>query len=129
MSAKYDITAENLEKAGYRAIHAGDDYDHAFTVTRAGSALDLNGAILWFTIKEDSALADDEAKLQLQTPTQIEVTDAAQGKFTVRFDQDATKNLEGEWPYDIKCKLQSGSIIRLSRGVIQFLANLTRATA
>lgn len=131
MSAHYDITAEVLEAANFRAIHAGDDYDHGFSVTRGGATLPITGATLWFTVKEDSSQTDAEAKLQLKTgapDNKIEITDGAAGEFTVHFKAADTANLEGEWPYDLKAKLSGGQIIRLARGVIQFLPNLTRAT-
>lgn len=134
MSARYDITAKNLESAGYRAIHAGDDYDHKFEVTRDGTAQPLTDAKLWLTIKEDSSLADAASKLQYDSETpggspNIEITAAADGKFTVHFRSSDTAGLEGLWPYDIKARLgPSGSaILRIARGEIEFLPNLTRA--
>jgi hypothetical protein len=134
MSARYDITAKNLESAGYRAIHAGDDYDHKFTVTREGIALPLTDAKLWLTIKEDSSLADSAAKMQYDSETpggapNIEITSAVDGEFTVHFRSSDTAGLEGIWPYDIKARLGStgAAILRISRGEIEFLSNLTRA--
>lgn len=136
MSAKYDITVKNLERANYRPIHAGDDYDHQFTVTRNGASLSLTGAKLWLTIKEDALLEDSSAKLQYDSETpggdeNIEITDAASGEFTVHFRDTDTVGLEGRWPYDIKARLgAAGSpIIRVARGVIEFLPNLTREIA
>lgn len=133
MSATYDITAKNLERAGYRAIHAGDDYDHQFTVTRAGTPLDLTGAKLWFTIKEDSSLPDDAAKLQYDSALpapgpNVEITNPADGEFTIHLRDTDTAGLEGLWPYDIKARLGAAGapIIRLARGKIEFLPNLTR---
>lgn len=130
MSVKYDITADALEQAGFRAIHAGDDYDHDFTATRDGNALDLSGGKVWFTVKEDSKLADNQAKLQVDSDgADLTITDAGAGEFTVHLRDTATSGLEGLWPYDIKARLgAAGSpVIRLARGKIEFLPNLTRA--
>lgn len=127
MSVVYNMTAKDLEGRGFRAIHAGDDYDHGFTYTRGGAVQDLTSATLWLTVKESSTLTDGQAKLQLTSPTKIEITDAAAGEFTVHFYDTDTEGLEGEWPYDIKVKMASGAIIRIARGVIEFLPNITRA--
>jgi hypothetical protein len=132
MSTKYDITADALEAAGFRPIHAGDDYDHKFTASLDGSPLSLIGAKLWMTIKEDSKLSDGNAKLQVDSDTgDITITDPVDGKFTVHFRDVATAGLEGEWPYDIKARLGGvgADVIRLARGKIEFLPNITRAIA
>lgn len=136
MSAKYDITVKNLERANYRPIHAGDDYDHQFTVTRNGTPLDLTGAKLWFTIKEDSSQEDSEAKLAYNSEfpggdPNVEITNAGAGEFTVHLRDSDTDGLEGIWPYDIKARLGAAGapILRIARGVIEFLPNLTREIA
>jgi hypothetical protein len=130
MSVKYDITAETLEAANFRALHAGDDYDHDFTASRDGTALDLDGGKVWLTIKEDSKLADAQAKLQVDSDgTGITITAGPAGEFTVHFIDTETDGLEGVWPYDIKVRLGAAgaAVIRLARGKIEFLPNLTRA--
>ena len=131
MSATYEITAENLRALSYRELFAGDDYPHQFKVQRGGVALSLAGAKVWFTVKEASLKADANAKLQLTSAssTQIEITDAVNGIFVVKFTGAATADLEGTWLYDIQIKLASGTIITAARGVIEFLPNLTRATS
>lgn len=132
MSVEYNITAETLEAANFRAIHAGDDYDHDFTATRGGVVLNLTDAKIWFTIKEDSKLGDAQAKLQIDSDgAEITITDAAAGEFTVHLRDTATNGLEGLWPYDIKVRLGAAgsAIVRLARGKIEFLSNLTRDIA
>jgi hypothetical protein len=130
MSDKVDITTDYLTREGYRVIHAGDDYDYTFTVLRDGSALSLVGAKLWFTIKARSSDLDP-GKLQYDSTdsTEMEITDGANGIFVLHLKAADTKDLEGTWEYDIKALLSSGSIIRLSRGVIEFLPNITRASS
>jgi len=137
VSVRYDMLAEALEARGYRPIHAGDTYDHDFTVVRAGEELPLAGAKLWLTVKETDLQADAQAKLQLTgtdpapeppaEPGDIEITDAAHGAFTVHFLPAATQDLAGTWPYDIQAKLSSGEVITLCHGVIEFLENITRS--
>lgn len=137
MSVKYDMTAEALIGASYRPIHAGDDYDHRFTVTRNGVALPLTGAAkVWLTVKESSVEPDSQAKLQLSSDdsAQIEITDAAGGEFVVKFRGTGakhTQDLEGKWLYDLQAKLDAPAetLITLAYGKVEFLPNLTRATS
>jgi len=130
MSVKYDITSDYLIRANFRPIHAGDDYDHCFTVERAGLPLDLTSAKLWFTIKADINETDTEAMLQYSSdlPAEIEITDILNGKFVIHIAAIDTAEFEGTWNYDIKAKLSTDKILRIARGVIQFLPNITRAT-
>ena len=131
MSVRYDITADALETNGYRPLHAGDDYTHEFTAQVDGSALDLSGATIWLTIKDDTTDPDTEAKLAYSTAedTEVKITDATAGKFSVYLKQADTAKLEGSWQYDIKVKLSGGSFRRLARGTIEFLPNITQATS
>jgi hypothetical protein len=131
MSVKYEPTADFLTRSNYRVIHAGDDYTHTFTVTRSGAALDLTSAKLWFTLKQDVDDTDAEAKMQYSTDdvTEMQITDDTAGKFSLYLKDTDTASLAGTWDYDIKCKLGSGDIIRLARGIIEFLPNITQASA
>lgn len=131
MSVKYDPTSDYLIRNNYRVIHAGDDYTHTFTVTRAGLSLDLSSAKLWFTVKQDTYDADAEAKLQYSTDdaSEMQITSATEGKFSLYLKAEDTSGMAGSWNYDIKCKLGSGDLIRLARGIIEFLPNITQASA
>jgi hypothetical protein len=131
MSVKYDITAAYLTRSTFRAIHAGDDYDHLFTVERAGSLLNLTSATLWFTVKDDLNDLDTEAKLQYDStvPANIEITAPAGGEFIIHLNAADTAELQGTWNYDIKAKLASGKILRIAWGVIEFLPNTTQASS
>lgn len=128
MSVVLDLTAEVLQSLGFRPIHAGDDYDLTLTAQIDGVVIDLSGATIWFTAKEDSIDTDANAKLSYKTDqvTEIEITDAANGIFKVYFREPTTKDIEGLWPYDIQIKTNAPKIITLCRGDIEFLENLTR---
>ena len=111
-------------------------YDYSFSITRGGSVLDLSGAKIWFTVKEHALDNDTDAKLQLvsDVSSEIQITNAAGGEFTVKFrgsgaSQKNTSDLEGEWIYDIQVLLNDGTIITAAYGTIEFLKNITRATA
>ena len=89
MSIDYDITAEALSGLNYRRLHAGDDYDFRFNLIRNSVAFPLTGVgvKVWLTIKEASLKADADAKLQLTSAVsgEVEITDATNGRFVVKF--------------------------------------------
>lgn len=126
--AEYNITRSDLEIAGSRLLHAGDDYDYTFTITEGGVAKDLSSASVWFTIKEDAIDTDAEAKLSLTGGSGIDMTNAATGILVVQFASGSTANLEGSWVYDLQIKL-TGKVITVAWGKIEFLPNITRATS
>jgi hypothetical protein len=134
MSVKHDILADDLARQGFRVLHAGDDYDYTFTVTRDGSPLDLTGAKLWLSVKGSRVESDAEAKLQLTEADGISITNAAGGVFVVQFRGEGAKttaNLAGKWPYDMQAKLSGAApnLITLARGTIEFLPNITRSVS
>jgi hypothetical protein len=130
MSARWDITAESLLINSFRQLHAGDDFTHIFLFTRGGTALDLTGATVRFTVKEDTVETDAQAKLLYDsgTVTELEITDAVGGEITLKLQSADTQDLEGLWLYDIQATFAGGSVMTLARGRIEFLPNLTRTT-
>ena len=140
MSTTHHITEENLRSQNFRPLHAGDDYDHKFTVERPpGTPLDLTGASVWFTVKADALETDAQAKLQLNSTAaggsdnEIEITDPTNGVFFVKFRGAGAKNtadLEGKWKYDIQVRLGAApfTLITVATGYIEFLENITRTT-
>lgn len=136
MSTDIDITAEALAAQNYRLLHAGDDYDYKFSLVRNALPISLVGVgvKIWFTVKEASLKSDADAKLQLTSAssTQIEITDAAIGKFTVKFRAGVTDDLEGVWRYDLQVKaFVAGTlkVMTVAKGLVEFLPNLTRSTS
>lgn len=128
MSARYDITADFLLKSGYRALHAGDDYNHTFSVEHPpGVPLSLTGAKIWLTIKESDTDSDAASKLQYSNsvPPQIQITDGPNGVFVVGFQATDTQDLAGSWLYDIQVRLSSLKILTVARGIIEFLPHIT----
>lgn len=127
MSINLDITAEALRSSGFRVLHAGDDYEYKFSVTRGGAALPLTGAKLWVSVKEASVQDDNAAKLQLTSDSSAEIEIVSETDFVVKFSAASTADLEGLWLYDIQVLLADGSILTLASGAIEFLANVTRS--
>lgn len=136
MSQQLDITELSLRAGSFRPLHAGDSYDYKWSITRAGVALDLTSAQVWFTVKESLTQQDSDALLQLISTdsNEIEITDALNGELTVKFrgtgaQQKNTSDLAGLWDYDLQVRLGGSSeIITVAYGKIEFLQNLTRAT-
>lgn len=134
MSIVYNITSDELSAAGYRSLHAGDDYRHRFFLTQGDDEdpFDLSpvGTKIWFTIKESSIKSDTNAKLQLSTSDNIEiVSPPTLGEFVVKLNSIDTKDLEGIWMYDMQVRgFRDGmfQILTVARGLIEFLPNLTR---
>lgn len=143
MSQYLEITKKYLEQNNFRVLHAGDDYDMRFAITREGASLDLTDASLWFTVKESSTEEDSEAKLFLiggdatdASADEIDVIDDTGGVILVKFRgegaaQKATADLEGKWLCALKVKLgdTDSTKITVARGLIEFLPNLSRTTA
>jgi len=135
MSIVYNITSDDLSAAGYRTLHAGDDYRHRFYLTSGEDEdpFDLSpiGTKIWFTIKESSIKSDINSKLQLSTSDNIEIiSPPTLGEFVVKFNSEDTQDLEGTWLYDMQVRgFKDGSfkILTVARGLIEFLPNLTRA--
>lgn len=129
MSFRKNITPEILDEAGFRPLFAGDDYTYKFTLVDSSAvAIDITGATIWFTIKADPVEKDSAAKLQLKTPTEIVITDGANGKFSVVFLPADTLSLEGENVYDLKILIGT-KLYRIAYGTIEFLPNITRETS
>jgi hypothetical protein len=139
VSIDYDITAEALSGLNYRRLHAGDDYDFRFNLIRNSVAFPLTGVgvKVWLTIKEASLKADADAKLQLTSAVsgEVEITDATNGRFVVKFRAGGSKgtdDLEGTWRYDLQVKAYVDGVLKVvtvAEGLIEFLPNLTRAIA
>lgn len=128
MSVKHDITERSLTAAGFRVLHAGDDYDYQFALQRDGGVYDLTGATVRFVVKEDSVETDAQAKLNYDsgTPADIELVDAVNGVLTVHFKHADTQDLEGEWIYNLQVTESGGAVITFARGKIEFLPNIAR---
>jgi len=133
MSVEHNILAEELARQGFRVLHAGDDYDYTFTVTRGGAALDLSSAKMWLTVKGSRVESDSEAMLQLTEADGITISNPSGGVFVVNFRGEGAKStadLAGKHPYDIQARLSGAApnLITLARGIIEFLPNITRST-
>jgi len=139
MAETYNLTQKNLKTAGFRPLHAGDDYDWRVNFTWPGSET-LVGAKVWLTVKESYDDLDANAKLQLDSSDgdQIEILDSE--SILVKFRSSLNGKGAGKvtddlyraepYYYDIQIKFASASkIVTVQDGEIEFAPNVTRASS
>jgi hypothetical protein len=132
-----DLTASYLRSQDYRPIIAGDNYNLKLTLTEKDisdtiTAIDLTApAKVWLTVKRSTDDGDAGALLQLSSASaaEIEITDHANGKITIKFTPAGTAGIPGLWPYDIQVKKTDGGLVTVAGGQIEFGAHTTRATS
>lgn len=125
---RFDITSRTLIASGARPIHAGDHYDYRFALTEEGSPLSLEGAKIWFTVKESDTDSDADAKLQLTSDEveEIEVPTPITGVFYLHLAPVMTEDLTGTWLYDLQIRRTSGAVVTVAYGAFEFLPNVTK---
>ena len=107
----------------------------SFTVTCSddeGGVLDITGAVLWFTAKNNPTDTDAQAVFQHYSPSNgIVLTDAANGIATITMAESDTSGLDGDTTlyWDVQCVDALGGIQTLARSVITITTDITVATA
>lgn len=122
---------------------------------RRGDTLDVDFAGLgdltarsniWFTVKDDKDDADSSAAIQIDELTgllyiigtvgtaahgSITVTDAAAGDLTVVLDAEETAKLplSGRFSYDVQMLCAAGTVQTETRGHVDLIGDITRATS
>lgn len=112
-------------------MYRGDTQSFAFAVTRSGAVEDLAGSVLWFTVKTDQSVADDDALFQKSTTNGgIVVTDEPGGLATVTVDPEDTEDLAetATYQFDLQLKTSGGNIETVATGQITITADYTRST-
>lgn len=96
-----------------------------------GSAYDLTGATLWFTLKRDYADLDSAAELQHTIGSGIVVTNAAGGLATHTIGAIETAGLAVGllYRYDYKLKAADGTLKPIEAGTFSVKPYVTRATS
>jgi len=113
---------ENLER--YR----GDDdpLDLAFT-DGDDVVIDITGATIFFTVKENETDADADALISKDITSH---TDPTAGKTSIDITAADTNDLDpGTYYYDIQYKSALGKIATIEKGNFTILADITRRTA
>jgi len=113
-------TQQNLE------ITRGDDVYYILNFTDANSLpIDITGWIVFFTVKENLADTDGEAKIRKDITTH---TDPANGKTRIHLTNTDTRLSKSHY-YDVQVKKPDGSIITLLIGNINFKKDVTQRTS
>lgn len=114
----------------------GDTPEFKFVVLASdlpgASAFNLTSCDVTFTAKYEQADLDGDAVFQRATGgSGITVTDAANGKLTVRLSADDTSGLTEETTlqWDLQVEDSSGGIMTPARGTLLVLADITRGTS
>ncbi len=104
-------SAQNFE------IVQGNDADIGIVVRNsAGAVKDISGATIKFSIAKTR---DDAPIFSKVTPTQIELTDAPNGLFTVHIDPADTTGLESRvYVFEAETTDDSGNVVAVTLGRI-----------
>lgn len=101
----------------------GDTKKYKFDIKDSdGAAIDITGWTLFMTIKRRPEDTDDEA---LISKTITSHTDAANGETLVTLTHDETKDLAGQYYYDVQVKKGDGSIMTVLNDIITFTEDIT----
>jgi len=99
-----------------------------------GSATDLTGAKMWFTVKQRSSDPDANALISKKNTaagggdSEIRVTDAAAGRAEVYIVPDDTENMDpGIYVYDVQVTLADGKTYTIVRDRITLKEDVTKA--
>lgn len=111
-------------------IVRGDTYVESWAITLNGSAVDLTGGKLYFTLKSGYAVADP-GSLQLTSPSSgITIDNAAGGLATMTITATQTAALTpGAYVYDIQFKDSNGKVTTFARGIATVDYDVTVSTA
>ncbi len=104
----------------------GDTLTKALTFKdENGTAIDITGWTIWFTIKSSQDDADSAAVAQDIVTSH---TNATAGESTISLTAAETDELEGNYYYDIQIKKLDGTIKTVLDGTINFSKDITIAT-
>ncbi len=107
----------------------GDTKEFEFTVTKAGVAVNLTGALAWFTAKTSLTDLDLNAKIAKSVGFGITITDAPAGKAVVKILPIDTSSLPDKstlvWDFQVKDAL--GNVTTAASGFLAVSPDVTRA--
>ncbi len=118
-------------------IHRGDDEPLTLTVYRKDAddvpqLVNIAGVTLWFTAKNSWSDADADAVIALKTPTEISISDPANGIALINITADDTKDLTTytRLVYDVQMlEVGADGPTTLIEGVLTVGRDVTRAVA
>lgn len=113
---------DNLE------FYRGDDWKLDVTLKdEDGLAIDLTGATVFFTVKENESDADTSAVI---TEDVTSHTDPTNGETSIEVSDTETDDVDpGTYYYDIQVKTAAGNIQTVVKGTLTVLTDITRRTS
>ncbi|RLC49287.1 MAG: hypothetical protein DRH57_00260 [Candidatus Cloacimonadota bacterium] len=114
--------------AGIPDFYRGDTQIYELTITdENGNPVDITGATVWFTLKTDKSLPDNEAVIQKVVTDHV---DPANGKTKVVLTADETANLVPNtyYFYDFQIKFQNGDVFTLIADKVKILEDVTKSS-
>lgn len=113
------MAAQNLT-----AVHAYNSVSYPFTLTRNGSAINLDGAKIYFTVKKNKDDTDAEATFQIEKTS---FTNPSSGADTIVIPK-ATMDIDpATYFYDVQLIESDGTLTTLGFGEFPVLERVTEA--
>lgn len=98
-----------------------------------GNVINLAGASIWFTAKTKHTLADDAsgAFQQSTATTGVEIVNPATGEYRITIESTKTSALTDSTAFfwDVQVRTAAGVTTTVKQGVLNFIADYTRAIA
>jgi len=113
-------------------IKRGDTVQFSGTITQGGTALDITGASLWFTAKNQYVDDDVSAIFQKTIGDGITVVNAAQGLITILLSPSDTTGLSKVKTilvYDLQLKDTNSKIYSIASGNLVVEPDVTNSTS
>lgn len=107
-------------------MYRGDSRTLRVTVTSGGSPVDLTGYSIAFTVRPDED-ADAVITKSSADPTEINITDAANGRLEIYLQPADTENLQlRSYDYDVEITSPTGVVSTVVVGTLTILKDITR---
>lgn len=109
-------------------IYRGDNRTFKVTVTDgAGGAVDITGATIIFSVKEDISDTDYEIQKTSAQGSEITITDAGNGIYEVYLIPADTQNMDlGVYEYDSQLTTSASKVYTTVRGEFTVQGDVTR---
>jgi hypothetical protein len=110
------------------SVYRGDDLTLTLNFTGStGEIIDISGWKIYFTIKRDVSVLDEDATGFDGTQKSYIINNGTSGIATVYLTALETTILEDEFLYDIEIIDATGIVVTVLYGSIEFISDITRA--
>ena len=108
-------------------IIRGDDYTMPITIKKAdGSAYDLKGCTIFFTVKEKTKIGIEDDKTYIVSKDITEHVDEWLGQSALILESKDTSVVAGIYVYDMKVKTLGWELHSTQRGDFEVKENVTK---